>query len=166
MLGHRRSIQGGSSSCMNPSFKRAKKRPNWNVEREKDRVKRETREWKVVVGAVVGYCSRPNRRGEVKKKEQRQRTKGGKKCQKKKTGTRVSRCFIAGGFVVLTERWTGWGVGGTRLKGGTEGAEDPTGIVKVTLGYRRLIKSTDSSHVEMISVPTRERSMKRFWIGS
>lgn len=28
LLGHWRSIQGGSSSCMNPSFKRAKKRPN------------------------------------------------------------------------------------------------------------------------------------------
>lgn len=67
---------------MNPSFKRAKKRPSWNIEREKDR---ETREWKVVVGTVVGYCSRPNRKGEVKK-EQRQRTKGGKECQKKKNG--------------------------------------------------------------------------------
>lgn len=91
MLGHRpRSIQGSSGSYMNPSFKQAKKRPSWNVEREKDRIERGTREWEMVVGgAVVGYCSKPNRRREVKKEEQRQRTKGGGKNAKKEKRERA-----------------------------------------------------------------------------
>lgn len=40
-------------------------------------------------GAVVGYCSKPNRRREVKKEEQRQRTKGGGKNAKKEKRERA-----------------------------------------------------------------------------
>lgn len=108
----------------------------------------------MVVGTVVGYCSRPNRKGEVKK-EQRQRTKGGKECQKKKMGTRAS-VFYCRRICRIDRAWhrvRGWR---HTLKGETEGAEDLTGMAKMTLGYRRLIQSTDSSHVEMISVPKRE----------
>lgn len=89
------------------------------------------------------------------KKNRDKEPKGGKNAKKKKMGTRAS-VFYCRRICRINRAWhrvRGWR---HTLKGGTEGAEDLTGMAKMTLGYRRLIQSTDSSHVEMISVPKRE----------
>lgn len=62
--------------------------------------------------------------------------------KEKRERARESRCFIAGGFVVLTD-----GGRGHRVERRNRGLEDPTGMAKVTLACRRSIKSADSGVV-------------------